>query len=126
MECPTNIKNYNHLLQEDRVYIFLDGLDDQLDKIRGDVLQMHPFPTIEQAYTHVRREAIQKTVMITGRTNDTLGEVLASKGFKVGKVASSCTGFLSLGSGKFRASSKPQKLPDGTKCTHCGNMKHTP
>ena len=47
MECPTNIKNYNHLLQEDRVYTFLDGLDDQLDKIRGDVLQMHPFLTIE-------------------------------------------------------------------------------
>ena len=39
MECPTYIKNNNHLLQEDQVYTFLDGLDDHLDKIRGDVLQ---------------------------------------------------------------------------------------
>ena len=89
------------------MYTFLDGLDDQLDKIRGDVLQMRPFPTIEQAYTHVRREAIRQTVMITGGTNDTLGAILASKGFKEGKVASSYTGFLSPSSGKFGASSKP-------------------
>lgn len=53
MECHADIKHYNHLLQEDRVYIFLDGLDDRLNKIRGDVLQMHPFPTIKQAYAHV-------------------------------------------------------------------------
>ena len=28
MECPTDIKKYNHLLQEDRVYTFLNRLDD--------------------------------------------------------------------------------------------------
>ena len=67
------------------MYTFLDGLDDQLDKIRGDVLQMRPFPTIEQAYAHIRREAIRQTVMITGGTNDTLGAILASKGFKARK-----------------------------------------
>ena len=107
MKCPTDIKNYNHLMQEDLVYTFLDGLDYQLDKIRGDVLQMHPFPTIKQAYAHVRQEAIRQTVMITGGTNDTLGAVLASNCFKAGKVASSSTRFLSLGNGKFGASSKP-------------------
>ena len=107
------------------MYTFLDGLDDQLDRIRGDVLQMRPFPTIEQAYAHIRREAIRQTVMITGGTYDTPGAVLDSKGFKAGKVASSSIGFLSLGSGKLGASSKPQKLPNGTKCTHYGNMKHT-
>ena len=38
MECVVDIHNYNLLLQENRVYVFLDGLDDRLDKIRGDVL----------------------------------------------------------------------------------------
>lgn len=123
--CGVRLKHYNHLLQEDRVYIFLDGLDDRLDKIRGDVLQMRPFPTIDQAYANVCREAIPQTVMITGGTNDTPRAVLASKGFKAGKSASSSTEFLSLGSGKFGASSKPQTLSAGTKCTHCGNLKHT-
>jgi hypothetical protein len=47
MECVYDIQKYNTLLQEDRVYTFLDGLDDRLDKIRSNVLQLKPFPTVE-------------------------------------------------------------------------------
>ncbi|XP_010271289.1 PREDICTED: uncharacterized protein LOC104607361 [Nelumbo nucifera] len=94
MECAVDIQWYNTLLQEERVYIFLDGLDDRLDKIRADVLQMHPFPTIEQAYTHVRREAIRQRVMITGNNTETPGAVLASKGVKTGQPTPSSTGSL--------------------------------
>ena len=47
MNCTTDIQKYNTILQEDRVYIFLDGLDDRLDKIQSDVLQICHFPTIE-------------------------------------------------------------------------------
>ena len=38
MNCSTDIQKYNTILQEDKAYIFLDGLDDRLDKIRSDVL----------------------------------------------------------------------------------------
>ena len=54
MDCAVDIQKYNLILQEDRVYTFLDGLDDRLDKTRSDVLQLKPFPTVEQAYAHVR------------------------------------------------------------------------
>lgn len=53
MECTTDIHKYNTLIQEDRVYIFLDGLDDRHDKIRSDVLQIQPFANVEQAYAYV-------------------------------------------------------------------------
>ena len=33
MKCARDIQKYNSSLQEDRVYVFLDGLDDRLDKI---------------------------------------------------------------------------------------------
>ena len=56
MKCAEDIQIYNSNIQEDQVYIFLDGLDDCLYKIRSDVLQVKPFPIIEQAYAHVRRE----------------------------------------------------------------------
>ena len=59
MECATDIYHYNNLLQEDRVYTFLDGLDDRIDNIRSNVLQMRLFPLIEQAYAHVHREALR-------------------------------------------------------------------
>lgn len=55
MECPTDIQKYNSIIQKDQVYVFFDALDDRLDKTRSDVLQLQPFPTVEQAYAHVRR-----------------------------------------------------------------------
>jgi len=72
------------MIQEERVYIFLDGLDDRLDNIRGDILHMNPFPTIEQAYAHVRREAVRQAVMISGDSIENPGAVLASKSVKLG------------------------------------------
>jgi hypothetical protein len=33
-----DIQHYNTMIQEERVCIFLDGLDDRLDNIRGDIL----------------------------------------------------------------------------------------
>lgn len=53
MECDSDIRKYNSLIQEERVYVYLNGLDDQLDEIRSDVLQLKPFPMIEEAYAYV-------------------------------------------------------------------------
>ncbi|RDX70863.1 hypothetical protein CR513_49849, partial [Mucuna pruriens] len=47
MECSTDIQHYNTLVQEDRVYVFLDGPDNCLDNIRSDVLQMKLFSKME-------------------------------------------------------------------------------
>lgn len=105
MKCAGDVQKYNSILQEDRVYVFLDGLDDRLGKVRSDVLQLQPFPIVEQAYAHVRREDIRQAVMTSG-SDIAPGAVMASKGFKPGKPKS-----------------KPQS--DGGKCTHCGNMRRT-
>lgn len=88
-----------------RVYVFLDGLDDRLGKVRSDVLQLQPFPIVEQAYAHVRREDIRQAVMTSG-SDIAPGAVMASKGFKPGKP-------------------KSKRQSDGGKCTHCGYMRRT-
>ncbi|KAJ0048821.1 hypothetical protein Pint_15647 [Pistacia integerrima] len=117
MECAVDIQHYNLILQEDRVYVFLDGLDDRLDKIRGDVLQLRPFPTVEQEYAHVRREALRQSVMITGSADGVSGAVLATKGLRLGSLAHPPT--MHNGKHKSHASS------NGLKCSHCGNSRHT-
>lgn len=33
MECAVDIEKYNFILQENKFYTFLDGLDDRLDNI---------------------------------------------------------------------------------------------
>jgi hypothetical protein len=123
MECATDIQKYNSLIQEERVYIFLDGLDDRLDNIRSDILQLKPFPTIEQAYAHVsyahvRREDTRQAVMTAGAETTTSGAVMAIKGSRFGQPPT-------LVMGKHHLSSKPKGPFDGGKCTHCGNTKHT-
>jgi len=96
MDCAVDIQKYNLILQEDRVYTFLDGLDDQLNKTRSDVLQLKPFPIVEQAYAHVRREEIRQTIM-TSRAESTIGMVMNSKGLKAGCHDTPMkTGFFSL------------------------------
>ncbi|XP_021823153.1 uncharacterized protein LOC110764474 [Prunus avium] len=49
MEYDSDIQRYSDILQEDRVYIFLDGLDDHLDEARSDVLHMTSFRIVDQA-----------------------------------------------------------------------------
>lgn len=38
MEYTVDIEKYNSIIQEDRVYLFLDGLDDRLDSVRAEVI----------------------------------------------------------------------------------------
>lgn len=128
MECPTDIHHYNTLLQEDRVYTFLDGLDDRLDNIRSDVLQMRPFPSIEQAYAHVRREALRQAVMSAGDPDLTSGAVLTTKGLKLSPALSSSGAASSQHTGRPTVTPRSRTgghTPLGTKCSYCGNQRHT-
>ena len=116
MKCAIDIQSYNSMLQEERVYTFLDGLDDRLDLVRSDVLLLKPFPSIEQAYAHVRREDLRQSVMISGAEVVTSGVVMATKGVRSGLSQT----FLKSGS-----SSRSRGHFDGNKCTHYGSTKHT-
>jgi len=125
MDCAVDIQKYNLILQEDRLYTFLDGLDDRLDKTRSDVLQLKPFPTVEQAYAHIRREEIRQTVMTSG-AESAPGMVMNSKGLKAGRYHPPMKiGFFSLNNDRPNPSEKISAPSDGIKCTHCGNAKHT-
>jgi hypothetical protein len=101
MACTTDIEKFDKFIQESRVYSFLDGLDDKLDNERANVLQMTPFPTLEQAFVRVRKEATRQEIMNKGNEGETHVPVaMISRG---------------------------PKLLDksGLKCTHCGKTRHT-
>ncbi|KAL5743959.1 hypothetical protein ACOSP7_026824 [Xanthoceras sorbifolium] len=120
MVCDTDIQKYNSIMQEDRVYTFLDGLDERLDKIRGDVLQIKPFPTVERAYAQVRREDLRQSVMMTNGDIISGGAMLSRVGHKPQQLS-----FQIPSNGKPNTMTKPKLRGEGGGCTHCGNMKHT-
>ena len=84
---------------------------------------MSPFPSIDQAYAHVHREALQQAVMSTSDLDNTSGVVLITKGLK---LSSANTNSIAVSShGKSTTAFKSQTVPDGMKCPHCGNQCHT-
>ena len=116
MAYAIDIQKYHSILQEEQVYTFLDGLDERLDHVRSDVLCLKPFPSIEQAYAHIRREDFRQSVMVSRAEVVASGAIMAIKGVKSGHSQT----LLKSGS-----SSQSKGHSDGNKCTHCGSTKHT-
>lgn len=118
MKCQFDIEKYISILQEDRVYTFLDGLDDRLDKIRGDVLQLKPFPTVEEEYALVRQKDLRQSVMLT--KEDISSAAMISR---TGQGSQRQVSFQPMINGK--NNTPKQKQQEGRGGTHCGNPKHT-
>lgn len=67
------------MLKENLIYSFFSRLDDCFDGICSGVLQIRPFPSIKQAYTKVRREALRHAVM-TADYDSSSSAILVTKG----------------------------------------------
>jgi Leucine rich repeat/gag-polypeptide of LTR copia-type len=112
MVCALDIEKFEKFTQESRVYSFLDGLDDKLDNERANVLQMTTFPTLEQAFARVRKEATRQEIMRKGYEGEVQTSVaMLSKGQKYFETNYN------------RSSSYVDK--SSLKCTHCGQTRHT-
>jgi hypothetical protein len=46
-----------------RVYIFLAGLDNNVEQVRGEILRMEPKLELEAAYAHIKRESNRQGTM---------------------------------------------------------------
>jgi hypothetical protein len=113
MVYPEEIENFNKFVQETRVYMFLDGLDDRLDRVHADVVQAVSFPTVEQAYARVRQETTRQGVML--KSGDEVSQssmVMISKGYKQLEV-------------KLHLNRNYSNLDWKQGCMHCGGLKHT-
>ena len=62
MQCHTDLKTRQEVIQNDRIYDFLVGLYD--NKVRGDILRMTPLPKIKEVFFHIRREAQRHDTML--------------------------------------------------------------
>jgi hypothetical protein len=88
---------------------------------------MRPFPSIEQAYAHVRREALQQSVMSSGEPEVNPGPVLATKGLKLNPAPSHVGATSSPHQGKPHVtprSRNARNAPTAVKCSHCGKQNH--
>ena len=62
--CATCNVKQRQILEKERVYDFLAGLNRGLDEVRGHILSRLPFPTTEEAFAEVHREEKRWKVML--------------------------------------------------------------
>ena len=63
MTCSKDITEFNRYIQRQRLYQFLTGIHDNLDKERREILNREPLPTVETAYATIRREISRRSIM---------------------------------------------------------------
>ncbi|PON92120.1 hypothetical protein TorRG33x02_121920, partial [Trema orientale] len=52
------------IVEKERIYKFLLGLNGNLDEVRGRLMSQRPMPSIQETFSKVRREATRKKVMM--------------------------------------------------------------
>ncbi|XP_061963258.1 uncharacterized protein LOC133687924 [Populus nigra] len=110
MEHPSDIEIRWKEVDRLRVYIFLAGLDNNFDQIRGEILRMEPKPELEAAYAHIKRESNrQGTMSEVGATN--AATALAAVRVKQSRLHS--------------YNVDPARNRPPMKCTKCGLDNHT-
>lgn len=103
---------YNRLTQQNRLYQFLAGLDDSLDKDWRDLLNLDTLPTVEVAYATIRREISGRGIMRSDKPSSD------SESSRIG------SGFITK-----RRAEKPNFRRENDRAnlryTHCGGARHT-
>ena len=54
--------------ENDRVFVFLAGLNKNLDEVRGQILGQKPLPTIREVFSEVRKEEGRQLIMLSSPT----------------------------------------------------------
>ncbi|KAL3619723.1 hypothetical protein CASFOL_034635 [Castilleja foliolosa] len=74
METPNDILKFNKRMQTFRLYQFLHGADLKFDSVKKDLLKETPLPTVETAYSALRREAARVIIVNhSAKSSDNFG-----------------------------------------------------
>lgn len=73
MRDPEDITIYNTKVQEQRLFQLLMAVDDRFDNIRREILKKEPLPTVEAAYSTIRREEARINILKRGPSDTSSG-----------------------------------------------------
>nr|KAJ0198868.1 hypothetical protein LSAT_V11C600327230 [Lactuca sativa] len=71
MKCPDDIKTYARIRSEQKLFQFLNSLNQKYESIKREILRLEPLPSAEAAYATIRKEAAHQNIL--GTTNHTQG-----------------------------------------------------
>lgn len=71
--------------ENDRVFVFLAGLNNCLDEVRGRILGKIPLPILRETFSEVRREEARQSVMLGKSPSITESSAMVAKSNEEGK-----------------------------------------
>jgi len=71
--CAEDSMQYKTLVEKERIYKFLLGLNKDLDEVRGRILGKKPLSKVQEVFSEVRREESRRKIMLGGSTERNLG-----------------------------------------------------
>ncbi|XP_043809433.1 uncharacterized protein LOC122722509 [Manihot esculenta] len=63
-DCTGDTVKFQRMIEKERVYDFLAGLNNEYDPIRVQVLGRNPFPSLQEAHAHVQQEESRRHAML--------------------------------------------------------------
>ncbi|XP_071687201.1 uncharacterized protein [Rutidosis leptorrhynchoides] len=125
MEHPNDIIKYNNIRSKQKLFQFLNALDQKHDNIKRELLRIEPLPSVEAAYAAIRKENAHQTIFGT-RT-----DIPTHSGIASGLVAPASRSKESDGHGLISKNhrrsdySSSSRDRDNLKCDECGMKRHT-
>ncbi|PNX72945.1 beta-galactosidase [Trifolium pratense] len=113
MECTKDVEKYNKMVNSQRVYVFLAGLDSHLDGVRGRILATTPLPNVQSVYATVCAEANRQETMLNGEPSN--GSAFAVKKHQKKEIrkCNYCNGDNHFREGCFKLHGYPDWHPKG-------------
>ncbi|KAG8654374.1 hypothetical protein MANES_05G142578v8 [Manihot esculenta] len=112
IEGDNNIIIRNLEIQDERLYLFLAGVQSDLDPVYREILNEEPLPTLDNAYSRLRGEKLRRAIHLPLPSPATAGSDLVGAGLLAKNWSDTD-----------KSSLRDDK--SGLKCTHCGGSRHT-
>jgi len=77
-KCAEDSQKYSKMLEKERIFDFLQGLNPDLDEVRGRLLGIKPLPSLREVFEEVRREGSRKRVILPTPTEANSGSALVT------------------------------------------------
>ncbi|XP_071704383.1 uncharacterized protein [Rutidosis leptorrhynchoides] len=125
MEHPNDIVKYNNIRFEQKLFQFLNALDQKHDNIKRELLRIEPLPSVEGAYAAIRKENAHQTIF------GTKTDIPTNSGIVSGLVAPASKSKEPDGHGLVSRNqrrsdySSSSRDKDNLKCSECGLKRHT-
>lgn len=103
MKDSDDVEAYRKSIERVRVHIFLAGLDDCFEQVRGDILRKESIPNLEECYASIRREA-NRHVTFKGESENSEAVAMVTRN---------------------KSKTNNGAAKSAYKCTHCNQSGHT-